>query len=334
MCWAGVHLDAHDQFIKFTKHDHNHMPVPERVEIRKLIMNVKTRVQDETTAIGQIYNEELGKANLSKSALAAAATAKEINSTLNQARRLTTPNLPTSIDFLIPSKYRTTNNGERYLLGDRVQRYDGEVDNRILLFATDEQLKTLFTCSHIMMDGTFDCSPSHFDQVYSIHGIKNDHNFLCVIALLGNRTAIIYKELFSILANHARRLDLQFRPQMITSDFEPALIKTVANEFPNTRHIGCNFHFVNAIYRQIQHLGLVTDYRNDECVRSSARKLMALALVPIDKLELAFQKVARESPRSLKPLIDYFNRYWMTKVKWTLWNVSNVELRTNNIVEG
>ncbi|CAF4958792.1 unnamed protein product [Rotaria sp. Silwood1] len=121
---------------------------------------------------------------------------------------------------------------------------------------------------------------------------------------------------------------------MITSDFEPALIKTVANEFPNTRHIGCNFHFVNAIYRQIQHLGLVTDYRNDECVRSSARKLMALALVPIDKLELAFQKVARESPRSLKPLIDYFNRYWMTKVKWTLWNVSNVELRTNNIVEG
>ncbi|CAF4808973.1 unnamed protein product, partial [Rotaria sp. Silwood1] len=158
--------------------------------------------------------------------------------------------------------------------------------------------------------------------------------FLCVIALLGNRTAIIYKELFSILANNARRLDLQFRPQKITSDFEPALIKTVANEFPNTRHIGCNFHFVNAIYRQIQHLGLVTAYRNDECVRSSSRKLMALALVPIDKLELAFQKVAHEAPRSLKPLTDYFNRYWMTKVKWTLWNVSDVELKTNNIVEG
>jgi hypothetical protein len=79
---------------------------------------------------------------------------------------------------------------------------------------------------------------------------------------------------------------------------------------------------------------LITAYRNDECVRSSARKLMALALVPVDKVEFAFQQVAREAPRSLKPLTDYFNRYWMTKVKWTLWNVSDVELRTNNIVEG
>jgi hypothetical protein len=77
MCWAGVHLDAHDRFIKFTKHDHNHMPVPERVEIRKMMMNIKTRVHEETTAIGQIYNKELAKANLSKTALAAAATARD-----------------------------------------------------------------------------------------------------------------------------------------------------------------------------------------------------------------------------------------------------------------
>ena len=47
------------------------MPVPGRVEIRKLMMNVKSRVHDESTAIGQIYNEELAKANLSKPALAA-----------------------------------------------------------------------------------------------------------------------------------------------------------------------------------------------------------------------------------------------------------------------
>jgi hypothetical protein len=77
MCWAGVHLDAHNKFIKFNKHDHNHIPVPERLEIRKLMTNVKKRVCDETTAIGQIYNEELMKANLSRSALAAAATARE-----------------------------------------------------------------------------------------------------------------------------------------------------------------------------------------------------------------------------------------------------------------
>ena len=84
----------------------------------------------------------------------------------------------------------------------------------------------------------------------------------------------------------------------------------------------------------MQHLGLVTAYHNDEYARLNIRKLMALALIPIDKLELAFGKVAREAPRLCKPLIEYFDRYWMTKVKWTLWNVSDVELRTNNIVEG
>ncbi|CAF1528666.1 unnamed protein product, partial [Rotaria sordida] len=39
-----------------------------------------------------------------------------VDSALNQARRLATPTLPTSIDFDIPSKYKRTTNGERYLL--------------------------------------------------------------------------------------------------------------------------------------------------------------------------------------------------------------------------
>ncbi|CAF1125086.1 unnamed protein product [Adineta ricciae] len=333
-CGAGVHLYPNKEFKKFTKHHHNHMPVPERVEVRQLMMNIKKRVLSETTAIGQIYNEELAKADLSKPALAMASSARNANSGLNQARRLTTPNLPTAINFDIPTQYKTTNDGKRYLLVDRVQKCDGEVFNRILIFATDDQLKTLFNSTHIMMDGTFHSSPSHFHQVYTIHAMKNDHSFLCVTALLGNRTAATYKELFAILTEHAGRLNLQFRPQKITSDFEAALIKTIADQLPNTRHVGCNFHFVNAINRQIQQLGLVADFRNDESVRSCSRELMALALVPIDALEIAFKEVVRESPSSLKPLLDYFDRYWMTKVKWTLWNVSDVEMKTNNFVEG
>ncbi|CAF3958791.1 unnamed protein product [Rotaria sordida] len=251
------------------------------------MINVKARINNETTAIGQIYNEELVKANLSKSALAVAATARQANSALNQARRLATPTLPTSIDFDIPSKYKRTTNGERYLLNDRVQHRD---------------------------DGTFDSSPPHFDQIYSIHGIRNDHNFVCAIAVLGGRSGIIYKELFSILTQHAHRLNLQFRPSKISSDFEPALVKTVAAELPNTRHVGCNFHFVKAVYRQIQQLDLTTVYRDDEAARSTARQLMALALIPVEKLEDAFEQIASEAPHSIEPLIKYFNGYWMTKV--------------------
>ncbi|CAF0790236.1 unnamed protein product [Adineta steineri] len=333
-CLAGVHISLQDQFDKFTKSEHNHLPVPERIEIRKMMSKVKARVNTETTAIGQIYHEELAKANLSKSALAVVATARIANSGLNKKRRKTTPILPSSVDFDIPLKYKMTTTGERYLLADRVQRCEDEITQRIIVFATDEQLRTLFTSSHILMDGTFDSTPSHFHQIYSIHALKNDHSFVCVIALLGGQSSIIYKELFSILTKHADRLDLAFRPEKITSDFEPALIKTIAEVMPNSRHIGCNFHFVNALYRQMQRLGLTTPYQDDESVRSTVRKLMGLSLVPFETIEPAFKLIASEAPSSTKPLIQYFNAYWMTKIKWTLWNVSDVEIKTNNVVEG
>jgi hypothetical protein len=61
---------------------------------------------------------------------------------------------------------------------------------------------------------------------------------------------------------------------------------------------------------------------------------MALALVPVGQIEGGFKKIASEAPDSIKPLIKYFNGYWMTKVKWSLWNVGDVEMKTNNAVEG
>jgi hypothetical protein len=76
-CKAGVHLGSNDLFLKYTENTHTHMPIPERLEIRKMMANVKTRVDRETATIGQIYHEELVKSNLSRAALAIAPTAKE-----------------------------------------------------------------------------------------------------------------------------------------------------------------------------------------------------------------------------------------------------------------
>jgi len=79
---------------------------------------------------------------------------------------------------------------------------------------------------------------------------------------------------------------------------------------------------------------LTTVYRDDEDARSSARKLMALPLIPLNQIERGFEEISNNAPHSIRPLVDYFNRFWMTKVKWVLWNVSDVDVRTNNIVEG
>ncbi|CAF4988140.1 unnamed protein product, partial [Rotaria socialis] len=45
---------------------------------------------------------------------------------------------------------------------------------RILLFASREQLKMLLDADTILMDGTFSTCPSMFDQVYTIHAVKYD----------------------------------------------------------------------------------------------------------------------------------------------------------------
>ncbi|CAF1297611.1 unnamed protein product [Adineta steineri] len=310
------------------------MPAPERLEVRKMMNNVKNRVTNETTAIGQIYTDELVRSNLSTTALALAPTAKLANPSLHQIRRQTTPNLPTSMNFDIPTDYKRTMNNERYLLTDRIQRVDGNIGKRLLFFATDEQLRVLFTSDHIMMDGTFDTCPAHFDQIYSIHSVKNNQSVVCVIAILCGRSSIIYKELLAILCQHARRMKLRFHPARITTDFEHALIKTLGDEYPNVNHTGCYYHFTNALYRQIQHLGLTAAYRDDEHIRLCTRKLMVLPFVPVNYIQEAFDEVSRQAPDLMEPFVNYFERFWMRKMKWSLWNVSGVELRTNNWVEG
>ena len=89
-------------------------------------------------------------------------------SSLNRVRRQTTPKLPSSSDFEIPAFYSMTLNDRRFLLSDTTKR-----KKRIIIFSTDEQLIVLFKAKQVMMDGTFDACPPHFDQIYTIHAIKH-----------------------------------------------------------------------------------------------------------------------------------------------------------------
>jgi hypothetical protein len=69
-------------------------------------------------------------------------------------------------------------------------------------------------------------------------------------------------------------------------------------------------------------------------VKSTAHKLMALALLPVNQIELAFEEIVNDAPASTEDLLEYFRNHWMKKVKLSLWNVSNLNVRTNNHVEG
>ena len=67
-CAAVVHTNVNNVFIK-NNGQHQHLPVPEHIEVRDFKWKVKQRVVNETATVPKIYEEELASANLSSVAL-------------------------------------------------------------------------------------------------------------------------------------------------------------------------------------------------------------------------------------------------------------------------
>ncbi|CAF4117504.1 unnamed protein product, partial [Adineta steineri] len=245
---------------------------------------------------------------------------EQAKASLIHLRRQTTPPLPTSSFFDVPDAYSTTTTGAHFLFSDTVVR-----KKRVIFFATDEQLRMLFSAKTIMIDGTFSACVPQFDQVFSLHCVKYGYNFPCVIGLLPGRTATIYKHVFEVLDAAAKSLNYKFNPNKVMFDFERALIKTIASYFPNTQHSGCFFHYTQCLYRHIQSLGLSTFYNNNEEMRLSCRHVMALPLLPVEDVQPAFETLIEEVPVELQPFFEYFEDWWMKKVPFCLWNVSNLK---------
>ncbi|CAF4668775.1 unnamed protein product, partial [Rotaria socialis] len=148
------------------------------------------------------------------------------------------------------------------------------------------------------------------------------------------RSSSIYKEMLQQLEEEAERLQMDFVPNQITTDFEKALVKPLREQFPGARHIGCFFHFCQAIYRKIRELGLSNTYKDDANARNFCRRLMALPLLPLNEVEFAFEELTEQCPDVLAPLFVYFDNYWMKQISLILWNVSDLKTRTNNNCEG
>ena len=85
---------------------------------------------------------------------------------MSKARRKKTPVIPTSCVFEIPTYYQQTLTQKRFLLMDFFLKRGTE---RVLVFATDQQMELLFNSTTIFVDGTFSTAPKGFNQVFLIH---------------------------------------------------------------------------------------------------------------------------------------------------------------------
>jgi len=127
-----------------------------------------------------------------------------------------------------------------------------------------------------------------------------------------------------------------------------------AEMYPTARVTGCCFHLNQAILRKVNQVGMKTSYEIDDEIRGMVRCLQALAHVPVDSVEEAFELLADAMPQHdhIHELVSYFehafirgrcqrgrgNNYGPALYPIDTWNQFEAAgegiARTTNIVEG
>ena len=237
---------------------------------------------------------------------------------------------------VLPTQRVLKNNtlsGERFLLCD-----DRDAD-KIVMFATQENLKLLSEANSIYMDGTFEVCPSMFYQLYTINAFIHGKQFPLLYALLPAKSREVYNRMFMLLKESMQNFGIQIiNPQNVIFDFELALIQAAELHFPGANLHGCYFHFAQCLWRKVQELGLSSDYKDDEHIRAFIQKSAALSFVPITFVRIAWNNIKQAMPPDprLQQYCDYFESTWLNgNFRLPMWNYFAYDGPcTNNHLEG
>lgn len=161
---------------------------------------------------------------------------------LYNARRSTLPALPQNIEEVhkcLETYPIKTNKNEDFLMVN-------DHSNKIVIFSCETNIKFLSDLKVIYMDGTFEFSSKFYMQLFTIHGLENDHYVPLVFFLLPNKLRITYREAFKHLSRVAIQFGRKIAPNRVVADFEMAIHKSVSDVWPSAAIVGCRFHLGQA----------------------------------------------------------------------------------------
>ncbi|XP_069114505.1 uncharacterized protein [Argopecten irradians] len=213
---------------------------------------------------------------------------------------------------------------------------------RLLIFATADQLDLLVNMRTWYVDGTFKVVKRPFVQLFSIHGfVTADDNenaakqVPLVFVLMTRRQTSDYVKVFEALLDLLPR---RAAVQTLVADFEKATWAAARVTIPGVVIRGCNFHWNQAIWRKVQEVGLQVEYMQKTDVYTTIRRVMALPFVPSDEVENCFNmiRVPEGGNEKMEQLCRYVDRNWIHSQTFPIqsWNVFGVSTRTNNDCEG
>jgi len=261
------------------------------------------------------------------------------------------PPNPVTVDSLvIPSEYTLTLSNLPFLLYDSKNNENWDINNRILIFTTNENLNILNDSEIWFADGTFKSVPNIYNQLYTIHGNIDCTVYPLIYILMCSKNENSYSEVL----NQINILKPNLQPKAIVIDFEQAFIKSFKELYTDVKIHGCFFHFTQCLWRKLQSCGLKNRYSTDAIFSHEIKKLSALAFVPVDNVIFAFEELINsdyyvDNEEELRTVVDYFEDTWIGRptrggrrrtptFPIKIWNMFDAVMegspRTNNSVEG
>ncbi|XP_071105325.1 uncharacterized protein [Haliotis cracherodii] len=185
---------------------------------------MKDLVRTDYRPVPSIFQEELNKLRTTEAddILQTVPTLYSVGASLYRARAKTLPPLPKQRqDIQLPDSYQRTVSSQDFLLHT-------EDDNKLMIFATSQNIRHLSASNVYSCDGTFCMCPSRFYQIYTINACVHNKMVPLVFALLPDKKQSTYLRLFTIL----NQMNLQLQPNFVSTDFETAAQNAAKIEFP------------------------------------------------------------------------------------------------------
>ena len=165
--------------------EHNHSGDAVNAEVRSFMNRVKSNAKE--TRDSPQYVVSTAASLLSESAAQSLPAISPIKRHFHNVRQRENAGLANPIhrrEIILTNEQTKTNKGERFLLCD-----SGPYDDRILIFSTRNNLSLLENSEHLQVDGTFKTVPQLFEQLFTVHAVKNNFTIPVVYALLPDKWA-------------------------------------------------------------------------------------------------------------------------------------------------
>ena len=132
------------------------------------------------------------------------------------------------------------------------------------MFSCKSNLEFIASNDVLYVDGTFKSTPKYFYQLFTIHGLRNEHYIPLVFFLLPSKHTSSYEEAFKHLLVEAVKINVNIQPKIIYADLEISIHNAVKSVWSDSKVKICRFHLGQSWWRKIQSLGLNNPYEETD----------------------------------------------------------------------